>query len=63
MFKSLNFLVSDISFIMLQLENQIPDMINFISKLNSLAGTLINEDEKKILMSKIISFERITKDF
>lgn len=62
-FEPLKFTVNDISFILLQLENQIPDIINFISKLNSLAGTIISEDEKRILMSKIISFERIKKDF
>lgn len=62
-FEPLKFTVNDISFILLQFENQIPDLINFISKLNSLAGGMINEDEKKILMSKIISFERIKKDF
>ncbi len=62
-FEPLKFTVNDISFILLQFENQIPDLINFISKLNSLAGGVINEDEKKILMSKIISFERIKKDF
>jgi len=62
-FEPLKFTVNDLSFILLQFENQIPDLINFISKLNSLAGEMINDDEKKILMSKIISFERIKKDF
>ena len=62
-FDPLKFKVNDITFILLQFENQIPDLVNCISNLDTLAGDAISEEDKKILMTKIVSFERIKKDF
>lgn len=62
-FEPLKFKVNDITFILLQFENQIPDLVNYISNLNTLAGDDISQEDKNILMTKIFSFDRIKKDF
>ena len=38
-------------------------MVNFLSSMDNIAETKISEDDKLILYTRIISLERIQKDF
>lgn len=63
-FQPLKFAVEDINFIILSDDNQILKMIKFIEGLNEFGGNIItNDSQKSILISKIISMDRINKDF
>lgn len=63
--KKLVFSCADITHIIVQNENQIPNLIKKISALKAIGGTSmeISENEKNILFSKIISMEKIKTDF
>lgn len=63
--EKLTFGVSDITHIIVEFERQIPDIIRYIDKLVQIGGTdkQISDTERKILYSKIISMEKIKKDF
>mgnify|MGYP003508008343 FL=1 len=41
----------------------ISDMVNFISSMEHIANTEISEGDKLMLYTRIISLERIQKDF
>lgn len=62
---TLKFGIDDISYIIVQFENQRIGVINYISRLTRLceSDSSLDENSKKILFSKIISMERIDKDF
>lgn len=64
-FTPLKFDITDVSFIILSDESQISRMIDYIEKIEVLGGSEKKFDEiaKKNLMSKIISIDRIKKDF
>jgi hypothetical protein len=63
--KKLSFGVDDISYIIVEHENQRGDIIEFINKMTSVGGasTTIDRKERLKLISKIISIEQIKKDF
>jgi hypothetical protein len=63
-FHPLIFDIEDINFIILQNDSEIPDIIDYIEGLNDVGGNLITDNsQKSILISKIISMDRIDKDF
>ena len=63
-FPALEFDINDVNFIILKDESQIPRMIDYIEKINVLGGRGNFDDiSKKRLISKIISIDRIKKDF
>jgi hypothetical protein len=63
-FQPLKFAVEDVNFIILSDDTQISKMIKFIEGLNEFGGNKIpNKSQKSILISKIISMDRIEKDF
>lgn len=61
----LTFEINDISHIIVEFERQIPELIKYIEKLNQIGGSdkKISDDERMILLSKIISMEKIKNDF
>ena len=62
----LTFSIDDISYIILEQENQRVKVIDYVSKMTSVGGVLgsvVNERDKLKLISKIISMEQIKKDF
>lgn len=63
--EKLTFTVNDISHIILEHENQIPKFINKIQNLDFIGGTAakVTQCEKQILLTKIISMEKIKQDF
>lgn len=52
-----------ISFIILKEEREIPLFIEKLYKLSSLCGVPLSPNNHKLLCSKVVSFERIRKDF
>ncbi len=63
-FPSLTFDIMDVNFIILSNDNEIQDMIEYIDGLDECGGNKIpNKSQKSILTSKIISMDRIDKDF
>lgn len=65
-FAPLTFDVSDINFLILRDEGQISRLIDYIDKLKDFGGNVgipLDDISKKTLMSKIISIDRIKKDF
>lgn len=63
-FSPLKFATEDINFIILRDDNQIARMIDYIDSLETFGGGgPLEEKQKKELMTKIISIERIKKDF
>lgn len=63
--RTLKFGITDISYIIVQFENQRMGIVNYISKLPKLCETdpVLDDEHKKLLYSKIISIERIRADF
>lgn len=63
--KTLKFEINDISYIIVEQENQRNGIINYIAKLPRLCelDPILDENAKRNLYSKIISMERIGKDF
>lgn len=61
----LKFKVDDISYIIVERESQIADMVDYILGLDVLGGNVepMLDIDKKILLTKIISQEKIGKDF
>ena len=61
----LKFKVDDISYIIVEKDDQISDMVDYILGLEALGGNEepMSDNEKKILLTKIISQEKIGKDF
>ena len=57
------FTVDCISFIIVKTEKEIPSFIKRLGKLNTLCGETLTQEQKDLLFSKVISFERIKKDF
>lgn len=57
-------IVKAIKFIVVKKENQIPQIINYIRKSKELFGASgINENQREILMSRILSFDIIEQNF
>lgn len=64
--RKLKFSCKDITNIIVEYDSQILGVVKTIESLTMIGGNSnneITEDEKKILISKIVSFERIKKDF
>ena len=62
--RRLHFRAADISYIIIDNENERLNMINWIDKLSSISdGNALFEEDKKILISRIISMEQINRDF
>ncbi len=63
--RKLTFRADDITHIIVQTEEQVLRMIRFISNLKQIGGIVdnVSDSDQKILISKIISQERISKDF
>ena len=61
--KTLKFTAEDIAFIIVFKENEILEMVKKIQGMNEIAGSEIDENGKLMLYTKIISRERIQKDF
>lgn len=64
--KRLIFSNKDITHLIVEKDSQIPQMIKYIESLDTIGGNeeeIFSDAEKKILISKIVSFERIKKDF
>lgn len=59
----LQFTTKDVAFIIVSKEQEVSDMVNFLSRMDNIADTKISEDDKLILYTRIISLERIQKDF
>lgn len=61
----LRFDVRDVNYIIVRNESEVRDMAEYILGLNSLggSGTSLNEADKIYLITRIISFERIRRDF
>lgn len=63
-FPPLTFDIDDVNFIILRNDKQIPSMIKYIDGLGECGGNIIaDKSQKSILISKIISMDRINKDF
>lgn len=63
-FPSLSFNVSDIRYILVETEEEVLKLINSINKLKTIGGKILTvENEKFILMTKIMSVERLNDDF
>lgn len=60
---SIPFSVSDINYILVPKDNDIQGLINDIQKLKMICYNTITTIDKQSLISKIISFEKIIKDF
>lgn len=61
--EKLQFTAQDVAFIIVSKEEEISDMVNFISSMEYIANTEISEGDKLMLYTRIISLERIQKDF
>ena len=61
--KKLKFTAHDIAFIIVSKEEEISDMVSFISGISRIADTEISDGDKLILCTRIISLERIQRDF
>ncbi len=61
--KKLEFSVKDIAFVLIKEESEIPQIVDFINKEGVISDKYIDDDEKLILCSRIISFERIKNNF
>lgn len=59
----LQFTAKDVAFIIVSKEQEVSDMVNFLSGVDNVADTKISEEDKLILYTRIISLERIQKDF
>lgn len=55
--------VKDIDYIIVSKKSNIPNLINKLQKLEKVCGEKIDEKEKAMLLSKVISFEQIMNDF
>lgn len=62
-YAGVTFTVDCISFIIVKTEKEIPSFIKRLGKLNTLCGNVLTQEQKSLLFSKVISFERIKKDF
>ena len=57
-------IVKAIKFIVVKKESQIPQIINHIRKSKKIFGTIgINEDQREILISRVLSFDVIEQNF
>lgn len=61
--KKLEFSVEDIAFVLIKEESEIPQIVDFINKEGVISDKNIDDSEKLILCSRIISFERINSNF
>ena len=55
--------VNDIRHIIVYQEQNIKSTVDRLSKLQTIGGNILTEDEKYLLVSKVISFDYINKDF
>ena len=62
-YAGITFTVDCISVIIVKTEKEIPSFIKRLGKLNTLCGETLTQEQKDFLFSKVISFERIKKDF
>lgn len=62
-YAGITFTVDCISFIIVKTEKEIPLLIKRLENLNTLCGETLTQEQKDLLFSKVISFERIKKDF
>ena len=61
-YAGITFTVDCISFIIVKTEKEIPSFIKRLGKLKTLCGEPLTQEQKDLLFSKVISFERIKKD-
>lgn len=61
--KKLQFSANDVAFIIVSEEIEVPLMVNFISQISTISGIEISDEEKLVLYTRIISLEKIQKDF
>lgn len=61
--KGVTFSVDCISFVIVETEQEIPSFIQKLDELEVLCGEPLTVEQKKLLFSKVISFERIRRDF
>ena len=57
------FSVDCISFLVVETEQEIPSFIQKLGELKTLCEEPLTQEQKSLLFSKVISFERIKKDF
>lgn len=57
------FSVDIINFIIVPSNNDIPTIVQLITNIDRICGKLMSKDDKALLLSKVISFEQISKDF
>lgn len=62
-YAGITFTVDCISFIIVKTEKEIPSFIKRLGKLKTLCGETLTQEQKNLLFSKVISFERIKRDF
>ncbi len=62
-YAGITFSVDCISSIIVKSEKEIPSFIKRLERLNTICGMPLTQEQKNILFSKVISFERIKKDF
>ena len=60
---TITFSASDIRYIIVNQEKNIPNVVKRILKLKTIAGKIVNIEDKEILCSRIISFEQLKSDF
>lgn len=60
---SLPFSVSDINYIIVPTNKQIPNFIKSLSRLKEVCGEALTNEERSLLYSRVISFEQIRSDF
>lgn len=61
-YAGITFTVDCISFIIVKTEKEIPLFIKRLGKLKTICGEQLTQEQKDLLFSKVISFERIKKD-
>lgn len=61
-YAGITFTVDCISFIIVKTEKEIPSFIKRLGKLKTLCRERLTQEQKDLLFSKVISFERIKKD-
>lgn len=61
-YAGITFTVDCISLIIVKTEKEIPSFIKHLGKLKTLCGEQLTQEQKDLLFSKVISFERIKKD-
>jgi hypothetical protein len=61
--EKLQFTALNVAFVIVSKEEKISDIVNFIYRMECIADTDISEGDKLMVYTRIISLERIQKDF